>query len=124
MVTSTGEPSLRLTLCPFSSVNVFSMRTSRYNWWPDSTLISTVSAGCEDSDGRIFYTVPGRVTLGFPGILNHLHPKLSLTLSEKTEQYRPLSTPETEQLRTAPGAIKRGEQGGGGVASPQKRKRL
>jgi hypothetical protein len=44
MVISTGEPTLSLTLSPFSSVSMFSIRTSRYSSSGVSTLICTVSA--------------------------------------------------------------------------------
>jgi hypothetical protein len=68
MVSFTGEPSLRLTLSPLSSVRVFSMRTSRYSGSADSTLIWAFSGVPGSSGGMILSTVPRSVTVGYSDI--------------------------------------------------------
>lgn len=84
MVTSTGSPSLRLTLPPLSLVSVFSIRTSLYRSWGLSKAICTVSGSFGDSDGMILSTFPGSVILGFSGIFwNDLSSNVSLTPRRK-----------------------------------------
>ena len=66
-VTSTCAPFLSLTSSPCSSVNVFSIRRSRYPWSAPPTAICAFSGWLGRGDGMILSTVPGMVVLGCSG---------------------------------------------------------
>jgi hypothetical protein len=67
-VTSTSVPFLSLTSSPCSSVNAFSIRSSRYPRSGPSTVICAFSGLLGLEEGIILPTVPGNVVLDCSGI--------------------------------------------------------